>query len=615
MASSNKRARRSTIGRNGVPESRLSQAIAHHRAGRLDDAAGLYQAVLDDDPAQTDALNLLGVIAQQRGDPDRAIALLIRALDVREDVADFHNNIAEAYRARGDNDRAIAHCRRAIELEPASADAHNNLGIALKAEGAIEAAETHFRRAIEIRPDHSRAHSNLGTVLRGQDQAEAAIEALSRAVALDPAYADAYSNLGNVFTDLGRHDEAIALYRKALELDPNHGEALLNLGTALKQGSAEDAESTALYRQAVQANPELADAHYNLAVNLVETGDYDEARDEYAATVALDPAHIGAQGNLARLDLLTGRFAAGFDRWNWRWREPSTWQRTLDHPTWQGEPLDGRTLLIWGEQGVGDEVMLASVLSDAIAAAGHVIVECDARLVPLFARSFPTARFVARNEPPSPLITTRDIDVQCALGDLCRWFRRDPTDFADPRAYLHAEAGAVDAIRERYAAFGPGPRIGIAWRSKPRSDSPVNVRFSESKSTELAAWAPILATPNVRFVNLQYGDCTADLAAVEQNLGVTVHVDPLIDQMASLDDFAAQIAALDLVIAASNTTVHIAGALGRPVWTMLPFVPDWRWQTERDDSLWYPAMRLFRQPKIGDWASVFARVGAELSAV
>ena len=601
-------------GSSGVVDRRLTDAVAHHQAGRLDDGARLYQNLLDDDPTQADALNLLGVVAQQRGDPDRAIALLSRALAVRQDVADFHNNIGEAYRARGDIACAMTHYRRAIDLEPANADAHNNLGITLQANGAIEAAETHFRRAIEIRPDHSRAHSNLGTVLRRQGHGDAAIEALSRAVALDPAYADGYSNLGNVLADLGRHDEAIALYRKALDLDPAHGEALINLGTALKRNSAALADSTTLYRQAIAAHPELADAHYNLAVNLVETGDFDEARREYRATVALIPEHVGAQGNFARLDLLAGRFAEGFDRWQWRWREPSTWVRTLDHPVWRGEPLAGRCLLIWGEQGVGDEIMLASVLGEAIAAAAHVVVECDARLVPLFARSFRAATFVARDEPPSPRITADDIDVQCALGDLCRWLRRDAAGFADPSAYLVADAISIESIKVRYTALGPGPKVGIAWRSKPRTDNPENVRFSASKSTSLLEWQPILTVPGVHFVNLQFGDCAADLAAVEARLGVRVHDDPLVDQMASLDDFAAQIAALDLVVAASNTTVYLAGALGRPVWTMLPYVPDWRWQTARDDTLWYSNMRLYRQPEQGDWDAVFARVAGDLSA-
>ncbi len=597
-----------------MADRRLAEAVEHHQAGRLSQATELYRALLDEEPRHVDALNLLGVLALQRGDVDTAINLMGQALSVRDDIADFHNNMGEAYRARGDLDLAIGHYQRAILLDPRSADAHNNLGVALKTSGSLEAAETHFRRAIEANPGHSRAHNHLGTALRSTGRADEAVAHLVQAVELDPSYADAYSNLGNALSELGRGEQARTLYEKALDLEPGHGEALINLGTLLKR-DGEVTASTALYRHAIERRPDHADAHFNLAVNLADAGDLDGARDAYLATIGLVPGHIGAQGNLARLDLLMGRFADGFDRWEWRWREPATWFRTLDHPIWGGEPLDGKTLLIWGEQGVGDELMLASVLPDAIKAAAQVIVECDPRLVPIYRRSFPETEFVARDEPASSRLSASGIDFQCALGSLCRWLRRDAAAFANPVAYLNADAGKVAAIRARYAELGPEPKVGIAWRSKPKGAAIENVLFSASKSTALEDWEPILRAPGVRFVNLQYGDCADDLAIARDHFGIEIHHDAAVDQMASLDDFAAQIAALDLVVASSNTTVHMAGALGRPVWTMLPFVPDWRWQIGRDDTVWYPEMRLFRQPALSDWLTVFERVGAELSRV
>lgn len=597
-----------------MADRRLAEAIEHHQAGRLPEAADLYQAVLRDSPDNIDALNLLGVIALSRGDADEAIGLIGKALAMRDDVADLHNNIGEAHRARGDLKQAISHYQHAISLEPNSADAHNNLGVALKATGSLEAAEAHFRRAIEAQPTHSRAHNNLGTVLRANGHSEAAVEHLVQAVELDPGYADAYSNLGNAMADLDRNDQARPLYARALELDPGHGEALINLGTALKHDGDTEA-STAFYRQAIKRRPDFADAHFNLGVNLAETGDLDGARRAYLAAVQHAPEHIGANGNLARLELLMGRFAEGFDRWEWRWREPATWFRVLDHPVWAGQPLEDKTLLIWGEQGVGDEVMLASVLPDVTRLARRVIVECDARLIPLYQRSFPHAEFVAREEPASARLSSDEIDFQCALGSVCRWKRRSAETFANPAAYLSPDPTKVAQARARYAALGPGPKIGIAWRSKPVGVGLENAIFSAAKSTELADWEPILRCSGVDFINLQYGDCAAELLAVRDKFGVEIHQDAVVDQLVSLDDFAAQIAALDLVIAASNTTVHLAGALGAPTWTMIPFVPDWRWQMARDDTLWYPDMRLFRQPATGDWRSVFDRVGAELSRV
>ncbi len=595
-----------------MPDTRLSQAVAHHQAGRLADADRLYRALLKDDPKNVDALNLRGVLALQKGDANQAVDLIGAAISLRDDVADFHNNIGEAYRARGDVDAAIEHYQRAVNLDPRSADAHNNLGVALKATGSMEAAEAHFQRAIEANPNHSRAHNNLGTAMRSGGRAEAAVQHLVRAIELDPNYADAHSNLGNVLADLDRAAQARTLYERALELNPDHGEALMNLGTLLKR-EGDWAASTAIYREAVSRRPDHADAQFNLGINLAEAGDLEAARAAYDAAITNAPNHVGAQANRARLLLLMGRFAEGFDQWEWRWREPATWLRTLEHPHWAGEPLAGKTLLIWGEQGVGDEIMLVSVLPEVIQAASRVIVECDARLIPIYRRSFPSAAFVARDEPPSHRLLDADIDYQCALGSLCRWLRRNAEDFAGPTPYLTADASKTAAIRARYQALGPEPKVGIAWRSKPKGAAIENILFSESKTIALESWEPILRAPGVRFVNLQYGDCANDLAAVSDRFGVEVFQDTEIDQMTSLDDFAAQIAALDLVVSGSNTTVHMAGALGREVWTMVPFVPDWRWQMARTDSLWYPNLRLFRQPAPNDWQSVTKNVAGELS--
>jgi hypothetical protein len=237
------------------------------------------------------------------------------------------------------------------------------------------------------------------------------------------------------------------------------------------------------------------------------------------------------------------------------------------------------------------------------------VVEVDARLVPLFARSFARAEVVARRTPPEAHPAPGEVELQVALGSLCRWRRRKAASFASPRAYLAADAAKVAVIRARYRdVLGPGFKVGIAWRSK-------TPRWGTVKSAPLAAWAPLLREEQqgVRFVNLQYGEVAADLARIEREFGVRVFDDAEIDQMASLDDFAAQVAALDLVISISNTTVHMAGALGCEVWTMVPFVPDWRWQLGREDTLWYPRMRLFRQPAPGAWEPVLAAAAQALA--
>ena len=250
--------------------------------------------------------------------------------------------------------------------------------------------------------------------------------------------------------------------------------------------------------------------------------------------------------------------------------------------------------------------MLGTLLPEIIAAAGHCVFECEHRLVPLFARSLPGATVVPRATPAHGATLAPGIEMQSSLGGLCRYLRLDANKFAQPRGYIRADPDKVAAIRSRYAALGSGLKVGIAWRSK-------TPRWGVVKSAPLAAWRPLLGLSGAHFVNLQYGDVADELAALESETGVRVHQDGEIDQMASLDDFAAQIDALDLVISISNTTVHIAGALGKPVWTMLPHVPAWRWQLERQDTLWYPAMRLFRQPTHGAWAPLLGTVAKALA--
>ena len=253
-------------------------------------------------------------------------------------------------------------------------------------------------------------------------------------------------------------------------------------------------------------------------------------------------------------------------------------------------------MLVWCEQGIGDEIMFASLFAELIAE-GRLLIECAPRLAPLFARSFPEAEVFARREPPDPALLADNIDAQCAAGSLCRWRRRDAAAFPAPAAFLRAGGHATGAA--------DGPTVGIAWRSK----TPF---WGDIKSAPLAHWRPILATPGLRWVNLQYGDCDAELAAVKRETGVTVHVDPDVDQMADLDAFAAQVAALDLVITTSNTTAHMAGALGVPCRVMLPMVPDWRWQLTAERALWYPRMCLHRQARRGDWRRPIAEIALAL---
>jgi tetratricopeptide (TPR) repeat protein len=484
-----------------------------------------------------------------------------------------HVLMAHAERLLGRPRRAAEAARRALERDPANAAALNLLGLCLRDLGDLDAAVETFRRAADAEPGTPDLWHNLAKALTESERHEEAVHALEKALALRPGNAKALLSLGNALRALGRLDQAIAAYRRGL---------------------ATDSVSASL--------------HSNLAVTLQQCADFDAARAHFEAAIEAEPALVTAHHNLAILDLLCGRFAAGFDRFEWRWRKAGevNRRRPFPQPEWDGAPLAGRTVLVWSEQGVGDEIMFASLLPEVIAIVRRCLIECEPRLVPLFARSFPEAEVFARLAPPDARLLDRQIEVQASAGGLCRWRRRSRDDFPPPAPFLRAEPRALAEIRERYAALGPGPKVGLAWRSK----TPL---WGAIKSAPLALWEPILSIPGVQWINLQYGDCAGDLAQVRARLGVTVHHDPEVDQMADLDAFAAQVAALDLVVTTSNTTAHMAGALAVPCWVMLAHVPDWRWQVAGERPLWYARMRLYRQPVRGDWAGPIAEVAEALA--
>jgi hypothetical protein len=268
--------------------------------------------------------------------------------------------------------------------------------------------------------------------------------------------------------------------------------------------------------------------------------------------------------------------------------------------------VDG-VLLVYSEQGVGDEIFFASCMGDVLTKARNCLVECDPRLVALYSRSFPNAEVIAstRNTEHDSNVHLPSFDLQIPIGSLPRHFRRSLDSIPQRRRYLVPNPTLQEKWTERFAELGDGLKVGISWRGGKQEIS------RRRRSTRLDQWEAVLSRPGVSFVNLQYGDCVEELEELYRTSGVQIHdwndADPLVD----LDGFAAQISALDLVISIDNATVHMAGALGVDVWTLLPFSPDWRWLLNRDDSPWYPSIRLFRQSRIGEWDDVFNAAAIE----
>jgi len=655
-------------------EKRLNQAVALHQAGKLPKAEQLYQQVLADNPRNSDALHLLGVIAYQVGKHEISVNLITnaieidsqqveaynnlgivfkeqgkleesvqahhKAIEIQPDHAEAHYNLGDTYQKQGKLEESIQAYYKAIEIQPNYTEAYNNLGIALKEQGELELAIQAYHKAIEIQPNYVEVYNNLGIALKGQGELELAIQAYHKAIEIQPNYAEVHYNLGNAYQEQKKLELATQVYHKAIEIQPNYAEAHNNVGNAYQeQGELELAiqayhkaieiqpthieahnnigntyqeqgkleESVQAYHKAIEIQPCSAEAYNNLGNAYQEQGELELAIQAYHKAIEIQDDFAEAHNNLGQILLLLGYFRQGWEEYEWRWqcRNFSIGQRNFPQPLWNGSNLQGKSILVWAEQGIGDEIMFANLLDSLKKISSHIIVECEIRLVAFFQRSFPETQFVPRENPPNSRLLNSNIDYQVPIGSLGQWLRPDEDSFKQNRqSYLTTCTDKSEQIKKRYQSLAADSiLIGISWKSTGAKQ-----KQTLSKSTTLKDWTSILSQQGCCFINLQYGDIEPELEQFQEETGLKIYCDQEIDALQNLDDFATQVSALDLVVSTSNTTAHIAGALGKRVWTLLPYMPNWRWMLNRNDTLWYPHMRLFRQNTIGDWRDVFQRV-------
>jgi tetratricopeptide (TPR) repeat protein len=493
--------------------------------------------------------------------------------------------------------------RQILALDSHHADSLHLLGMIAHQRGQHEFAAEMILKAIGISGKAACYHSNLGNILQAQNKLDEAAACYERALALDPDCAEAHTNLGNILHGRGKLDEAEAHHRRSLAANPELAESHYNLGNTLQSQDRVD-DAAACYERALALRPDYAKAHYNLGTARLAQANPDEALAEYRKALAIQPGYAQAAFAESLTQLLKGDFTAGWQNFEWRWQAKNlheTPMRAYPQPLWKGEKFASGRLLIWGEQGIGDEIMFAGLIPDVILTGNRCILDCNARLKPLFARSFAGVDVVTvQDEQQNP---SADIVAHLPSGSLPGIFRRTPAAFADTTSpYLVASAAARERFRVRYA---DGRRLaGLAWHT-------TNQKTGRSRSIDLSLFAPLFARREIRWISLQYGDHRA-LENQAKAAGAPILIDRSVDQLANIDIFAAQIAAMDLVVTIDNSTAHLAGALGVPALVLLPAAPDWRWLEEREDCPWYPTLRLFRQPKLGDWHSAIQRVQSVL---
>ena len=587
----------------------IDLAFSHYNNADMPAAEQMCRMLLARDPSQVDAMQLLGLIFTQRREYAQAIKFLREAVNLAPGHSALHNNLGMTLHRMGKTEEAVVQFRKAIELREDFAKAHNNLAAALMKLNRLDAAQSACMEAIRLQSNFKQAYNNLGLALRKKGKFAEAVAAYGKAINLDPDYPEALSNLGMVLIDQGKWKEAGRNLQQVVSLVPDSAEFRNNLGVLFnRQGRFE--EAIAASEKAIAMSEDYLEAYNNLGTALMEIGRFSEAKSAFENAIAIDDESAEPHHNRSLVLLLGGQFKQGWQEYEWRWRHGgfATPMRPFPQQWWNGSADEVGKLLIWGEQGIGDEVQFSGLIRHIAPLGIEMVVECDNRLVPLLRRSFPQIVVVERSDPPSDVLKDTAITHQIPMCSIPRvlGLPMDHTSFTN--SYILADESCRDRLRNKYKADKNPILVGISWKSG-------NSQEGQKRSIDLEYWGPILKTQGVRFVNLQYGECSSQLQASFKRSGVEIFEDEIVNPLTDLESFAGQVAAMDMVISVDNSTVHFAGALGLRVWTMLPTVPDWRWGLESETTCWYPTMRLFRQKDRGRWESVIAGVAKELGSL
>lgn len=620
----------------------VSRAHALRSQGRLDEAIDTYRMLLKEQPRHAEAYNGLGIALARDGRLQEAVAAFRSAIEAAPNYPEACNNLGNALDELGHADEAISAYRDAIRLKPGYAKAYVNLAAALRKAGRADEAERASRTTVNLWPQNADAWRGLGAALRQQKRFGEAVGAFKRAVELQPDSAAFFNDLGDALQENEKPNEAETAYRTAISLRPDHAEALTNLGALLGDlGKFDEAES--ILRRAIELKPDLPEPRVNLGALLVTVGRFKEAEavlravnelkpglpealtnlgstlmlqsrpDEAVAycreALTFDPDMADAHTALGETLIALGQYREGWREFEWRWklRDWSMKPRTYPQLQWQGEPLEGRTILLYGEQGLGDVLQFSRFIEVVASMGGRVIAEVYPALRRLIATIPGVADVIVPGEqPPS-------FDLHLPLLSVPRVLGTTLETVPAQVPYLHPDAASVAKWSARLSHYS-GPKVGLVWSGDPR---PHDVRAHEldrRRSVALTRMVPLLETPGITFFSLQKGTPAAQLADIPDRLRP-------IDFMGEVSDFAdtaALVANLDVVVTVCTSMVHLTGAIGKPVWVLSRFDAHslyavWRSMSDRESTPWYPTARLFRQSNPATWEDVVARIAAALS--
>jgi tetratricopeptide (TPR) repeat protein len=561
--------------------------------GRHDEALSSYDCVLELEPDDAALLNNRGVTLFLLERYQEALDSYARAIALRPDYADAFTNRGNALQELGFHDEAIESHERALSLSPGHVRARTNLGNALQETGRHEEALQHYDKALALDPGYVEAFNNRAAALNELKRHEEALADCDRALSLRQAYPEALGNRGGALAGLGRYEEALACHEKAFELEPGCVQAL-NVASAL-QDLGRYEQALEYHERALILKPDYVEALNNRGNALQALNRHTAAVRSYQRAIELRPGDAEAHWNEGLARLALGDYRGGWPKYEWRWRNKrlGVTQPPLDVPTWTGqESLDGKSILVFQEQGYGDAIQFVRFVSMLASRSERTVVACDDTLLEIFS-SVPGVD-VTTSGP----LSESDADYQVslmslplALGITLRNLPADP--------YLAADADKVQTWQGRVEDLDGRLKVGLVWSGNPLFAA------AAQKRCPVDALEGLLSMPDIGWVSLQKDRVDEDIVRLRES------APNLLDGGTNLEDFAATaaaITALDLVITVDTAVAHLAGALGKPVWIMLPFAADWRWLVDRADSPWYPSARLFRQRSAGDWQALIERV-------
>ena len=571
---------------------KLNKAQEHHRKGESAEEESVYREILTLDKKHSVALFLLGRLYLALGREADAEPLLKQVVQQHPDQHEARFLLGNALLTLGFPEKAISHYQFLIRLDNRRTDTLNNLGVALQQIGKLQEAEDVLRRVLCIN-ESAKAYFNLGNLLCHAKKADEAQEAYRSALTLDPDNTEVLNNLGTLFYTQGKHEDAAWCYRQATLRKPDFLIAHLNLGNVFREGG-KSREAIGAYRRVLALDPFHASAHLFQGMELFALGQLAGAIASYRKSLSLEPDNAAAHNNLGIALLLQGNYVEGWKEYESRLQCGGAGVPTLVEPIWRGEEKPGKTLLIMAEQGAGDTLQFIRYVGLIRSKFRRVTVACQKGLGRLLEESG-VADTVEEYDSSDPM--TPDYDACTVLMSL-PLLSGNLLPYTPPLPYLKAKATRVNEWQKRLVEVA-GKRVGITWSGNPDHFNDAN------RSCPLRLLVPLSEIHGISLVSLQTGkegECPA----------VSTLAHTVLPFLTDYAETAAAIQNLDLVITVDTSVAHLAGALGKPVWLLLPFLPDWRWGLGGDCTPWYPTMRLFRQPRPGDWRTVMAKVRAEL---